>query len=761
LLLIIDGLDEKLVHYDKEQQDKFLKELISAISPEQSPQSKTILSCRNHYFETALKQNNFLLGKGRVGTKSSHYVALDILPLDKDEVEAFLSKQLSKEETVKVLAYISNDEYLGSIASRPFMLSKILELLPYLSKQKERGEKLNIASFYDALVTDTFARDEEKNKIDPYDKAYILQKLSYFMYQNSTQSISIHELNKWFLKLIREDENLAEYKEEEKELLKQDLRNSTLLVRFGEEDFGFSHSSIYEYFLARYALENWEVISRQKMLSTLTGQFLVDSIVNLKEQVKIKLLPKLINSVGRDGSYWIKLSLDLLSVLGLEITKLEINNMDLINYKFKNLKINYLNISDCMLRDVHFINCKIQNFKVKNTDFSDSYFEDTNFIDMNESKCNWKDVTLLNSNLNLDDIEHDYRKIIKDKIFFSTFFFNISSDSVMSIALSPNSEYIISASIDRGIKLWNIKGECLASLVGYNSSIRSVNFSPNGETIISSSDYNTVKLWSLKGEVLSVFKGHKDYVRSVSFSPNGESIISGSNDNTVKLWNLKGKCLVTFEGHISSVSSISFNPNGEYIVSSSDDKTLKLWNLQAKCLVTFKGHTSSVRSVSFSPNGDTIVSASKDNTVKLWNLEGKCLITLEGHISSVNSVCFSPNGESILSGSADRTLKIWNLKGECILTCKGHNRSISSVCFSLNGESVISGSIDGTTRLWNIKRGRESVRYVHQDKEWCSLDFQNQTAKGTPMSWKISTLTDEEGEEFTIDKLKGFEVYRY
>ncbi len=765
LLLLIDGLDEKLVHYDKEQQDKFLKELMMAISPQHSNISKTILSCRNHYFETAIKQNNFLLGKGRVGTKSSHYVALDILPLDRDEVKAFLSKRLSKSETDRVLLYISNDEYLGSIASRPFMLSKILELLPYLLEVKESGKVLNIASFYDALVTDTFARDEDKNKIDAYDKVYILKKLAYYMYIESMQSISINELNKWFLALIREDEYLAEYRDEQKEILKQDLRNSTLLVRFGEDDFGFSHSSIYEYFLSQYALEHWKEIAGAKELSTLSRQFLLDMAVNLKENDKKKLLPKLVDCLNisiSNEKYWVKLSLDLLSFLNLRIVHLKIEYINLEHYHFKNLNIEHCTIKNSSCNHSHFINCTIKEFIIEDTDFYECYFEDTDVRSIDKKTCNWKNITLLNSELDLNfPIKHDYTKVIKDRLWFLKSSLYRSLISVNSVSFSPDGLSVISSSMDNTLKLWSLKGECLATFNGHSNSVTSVSFSPDGLFVISGSNDRTLKLWNLQGECLATFEGHSHWISSVSFSPDGLSVISGSGDNSLRLWNLNGECLATFKGHKESVTSLSFSPDGLSVISGSGDNSLRLWNLNGGCLTIFKGHDYWVNSVSFSPDGFSVISSSMDKTLKLWDFKGECLATLNGNSNPVRSVNFSPDGFSLILGSNDKTLKLWNLKGECLSIFKGHSDYVNSVSFSPDGKTVLSGSSDGTTRLWDIETKKEIAVYVHKDREWYSLDFQNQTAKGTPMSWKLSTLTDKNGETFTIDKLKGFEVRRY
>ena len=278
---------------------------------------------------------------------------------------------------------------------------------------------------------------------------------------------------------------------------------------------------------------------------------------------------------------------------------------------------------------------------------------------------------------------------------------------VTNVVFSPDGERLASGSGDGTIKLWDTTtAQLLASLEGHSGWVTSVAFSPDGERLASGSRDETIKLWdTTSAQLLISFKGHSGWVTSVAFSPDGERLASGSRDETIKVWNTTtAQLLASLDGHSGWVTSVVFSPDGERLASGSDGNTIKLWNTTtAQLLASLDGHSDQVRSVAFSPDGERLASGSRDNTIKLWDTtSAQLLASLDGHSDSVRSVAFSPDGERLASGSRDNIIKLWDtVTAQLLASLDGHSRSVTSVVFSPDGKRLASGSGDNTIKLWD------------------------------------------------------------
>src|SRR5450759_2778608 len=206
----------------------------------------------------------------------------------------------------------------------------------------------------------------------------------------------------------------------------------------------------------------------------------------------------------------------------------------------------------------------------------------------------------------------------------------------------------------------------LRTLTGHLSWVNGCAMSPDGTWIVSASGDQALKVWdTASGDCLRTLGGHTNWVFGCAVSPDGTWIVSASHDHTLKVWDAAtGECRRTLTGHTDSVWDCAVSPDGTWIVSTSSDQTLRVWDAATgECLRTLTGHVSWVNGCAVSPDGTWIVSASGDRNLKVWDAaSGDCLRTLTDHTYRIEGCAISPDGHRIVSASWDQSMKVWDTK---------------------------------------------------------------------------------------------------
>ncbi|KAI0175668.1 WD40 repeat-like protein [Hypoxylon sp. FL1284] len=312
------------------------------------------------------------------------------------------------------------------------------------------------------------------------------------------------------------------------------------------------------------------------------------------------------------------------------------------------------------------------------------------------------------------------------------------SRPVSQVRISPDGQWIASASADATIRIWEAAtGAHMDTLVGHVAGVSAVAWAPDSQTLASGSDDKSIRLWDrVTGRPARVrpLLGHHNYVYCLAFSPKGNVLASGSYDEAVFLWDVRaGRQMRSLPAHSDPVSGIDFCRDGTLVVSCSTDGLTRIWDTATgQCLRTLVHEDNPpITSVCFAPNGRYVLAFSMDSCLRLWDyVSGTVRKTYQGHENSKFSIggCFGTltptpadsngnndndsnsnsntggngNGEGafIASPSEDGDIVLWDVKSKRVVQrLAGAHRG---VCFWVDvcGDTMVSAGQDGRIKVY-------------------------------------------------------------
>ncbi len=343
------------------------------------------------------------------------------------------------------------------------------------------------------------------------------------------------------------------------------------------------------------------------------------------------------------------------------------------------------------------------------------------------------------------------------------------SDIVSRVVFNSDETKLLSGSLDRTIRLWDVATGAQTLEIDSPGAILNVAFSPDSAQAVSSSADEslgdvpddtvdrTIRVWDLTtGDEIQRFEPNSGYVRAVDFSPNGKEVVSGTwnslDGGVLQLWNVATGALERrfFGGHSDIITAVRFNADGSRLLSASWDRSLVLWNVATGVeLRRLEGHDDRILSAAFSPDEQYIIAGTgnmgnnipdltndlvADPSVWVWDLaQSRAEIRqFTGHTDWVWSADISPDATLIATGSGplnladtnDTSVRVWDLNtGETVQTFEGHENTINQVQFTPDGSAVASASWDGTVRLWPLDGSEPRVLVNLPDTRILTLDF--------------------------------------
>ena len=237
-----------------------------------------------------------------------------------------------------------------------------------------------------------------------------------------------------------------------------------------------------------------------------------------------------------------------------------------------------------------------------------------------------------------------------------------------SVAYSHNGKLIASAGADGVTHVWD--AQSFTEIRGFRAHtdwVTAVTFTPDDNAILSASVDKTVRSFELTRQNSSSSVTHTGPIQCIAVSRDGQFVATGSNDKTVKIWNLAtGQLLTTLAGSTDRVNAVSFGAKNE-LVSAGDDQQLRWWSIETG---------RELRSVK---TGGTIFNLAHNdgNWAVVWNRDREKFTSFERYSNDgkglsevyetgreISCAILSADASLGISGGEDGTVRIWNLQSK-------------------------------------------------------------------------------------------------
>ncbi|MCK9385803.1 MAG: NACHT domain-containing protein [Nevskia sp.] len=777
-LVIFDGLDEVLSRLTDAQGLRFTANLLKVLPEAAARRSqhsgpaaaapRVLLSCRTQFFRNLSEQNNHLTGEHRGAQQATQYRAVVLAPFSDAQILAYLDALFPQADTAALLRQIESVHNLRELAGRPFTLKLVAQFLPRIEHWRAQGRPVTGVTLYREVAQEWLIRDKEKQSFQPEDKMQLAGDLAAELWRAQQRGLSARALEDWLDRWLAAQPPHASFLRKPRELLHEDLRNSTFLRRIDganatDSRFEFAHTSLQEFFLADYLFRALNAAAADRNAWALPrvsdetldflGQMLAEQGPDSTALARLSgwrapylagaselQLRYALRAAGRGWPLPITAGMDL---RGADLTESDFGSATEAIAAESQHRIPSFSQAD--FRGAVLRRCRFWNLNLEGARFENAIANQAEFLSCRAARAQWAGADLAgaifrNSDFGTAAVASTWHGVNLESIRFircvgaptaptaipadaALVLAQGHSEAVTGCAWSPDGHAIVSASGDTTLRIWDAEtGACRSVLRGHENRVTGCAWSPDGHAIVSANEDKTLRIWDPEtGACRSVLRGHENTVTACAWSPDGHAIVSANEDKTLRIWDAEtGACRSVLRGHENTVTACAWSPDGHAIVSANEDKTLRIWDPETgACRSVLPGHEGGVTACAWSPDSHAIVSASEDKTLRIWEAEtGACRSVLRGHEHMVTACAWSPDGHAIVSASWDTTLRIWEAEtGACRSVLRGHKHIVTACAWSPDSHAIVSASFDKTLRIWEAETGAcRSVLPGHEDR---------------------------------------------
>ena len=188
------------------------------------------------------------------------------------------------------------------------------------------------------------------------------------------------------------------------------------------------------------------------------------------------------------------------------------------------------------------------------------------------------------------------------------------------LAVSPDGNWIAVGMAHGNLQLWSADGQSQRALAGHTDTVGAVAFAPNSQTLVSASLDHTTKIWSVKsGALINSFTDGTDAMNTVAVAPQGRFLVSSGSQVYLRLLS-NGQILQSRAGNTFAIS-----PGGD-LLATHDGEQLYLAAFPSLDPIAAVAERQTATSLEFSANGKLLAASYGNPPARLFSVPSLALL---------------------------------------------------------------------------------------------------------------------------------------
>jgi len=278
------------------------------------------------------------------------------------------------------------------------------------------------------------------------------------------------------------------------------------------------------------------------------------------------------------------------------------------------------------------------------------------------------------------------------------------------------------------------KLKMLSTLTGHTGNVLTLAFSPDGNYLASGSVDTTVRLWNVQNLGAAqqgvVLQGHTKQIAIVGFSADSKTLFTGSYDYTLRTWDVQSGKQTAVQGppgpRMTNMVN-AFNADMSVLVYGQDIGGPGVWDVKKGTALAASLTTDGVSSAgwfAFAPDGQSVyMDDSKANKIYQVPItaneskadERKAVLTGPEDAVYDGPLALSQDGNWLaVETSADGSIHLFDVKAGKLLTTLAADVGGELLLFSPDGSLLVSSATDAI-RFWDVKTGKQVSTLAEKD----------------------------------------------